>query len=450
MLGYVAWWGGFPRQDAWLWIGVIALVGIYISFGLLAWWLFLSPTSSPASSTDSNMASKRDLIIQYTVGSLVLVAGAALSTGGAWDEVWHRRFGLGAAVKDFLWPPHLLIYASLAIIALCAVSGVGFLANRAGGIRERFRRSPLLGILALVATGQAVALPADAFWHQIYGLDLSAWSLPHLVIVVNFGLLMSVTALLLAGLPPRTGWRDWRGIQANEVAASFAVAFGVFALLLIGASEWDAIFSLGQGSADFFRQVFWRRPEWLYPVVLLTIALFNAVFVQRLMRRTGVATLVGLLVIGLRFATVTGLGGWQANLGFVTHLLCFPVFLVLDIWQASVVRDSENAWLKTLGYLITAGIFLAIALPVIGQWMIYPRINEVTVPGMIFFGLLVAPIVGWTADTLGDMLTGLSATTDPPRLAERPATTWMALAFGGLAGILITVSLMAFLAKAPV
>lgn len=446
MFGYTAWWGGFPRQDALLWIGVLVLVGIYVGFGFLAWWLFLSPTSSP----DSGSPSERDLIIQQAIGSLVLVGGMALVTGGAWDEVWHRRYGLGAVVKDFFWPPHILIYASLTIIALCAVFGVGLLANRAGGIRERFRRSPLLGILALVSTAQVVALPADAFWHKLYGLDLSAWSLPHLVVVLNFGLLMSVATLLLAGVPPRTGWRGWRGIRANEIAGLFAMAFGAMEFIQIGIAEWDAIFKVGQGSEDFFRQVFWRRPEWLYPVVLITLALFWAVLVQRLVRRTGAATLVGLLVIVLRFATVTGLGGWQAHLGLLAHVLCFPIFLGLDIWQARVVRDSDNAWLKTLGYLLTAGIFLAIALPVIGQWMVYPRINEFTVPRMIFFGLLVAPIVGWTADTIGQMLTGPSAAADQPRLAERPAKTWTAVSFGGLAGTLAIVSLMVLMAKAPV
>jgi hypothetical protein len=446
MFGYAAWWGGFPRQDALLWIGVAVLVGIYLGFGFMAWWLFLSPTSS----RDSGSSSERDLVIQQAIGSLVLVGGMALVTGGAWDEIWHRRFGLGAVVKDFFWPPHILIYASLTIIALCVVFGIGLLANRAGGIRERFRRSSLLGILALVATAQVVALPADAFWHKIYGLDLTAWSLPHLVVLLNFGLLMSVATLLLAGVPPRTGWQGWRGIRANEVAGLFAMAFGATGLLQVGATEWDAIFKVGQGNEEFYRQVFWQRPEWLYPVVVATIALFSAVLTQRLVRRTGAATLVGLIVIVLRVATVTGLGGWQANLGLLTYALCFPVFLVLDIWQARVVRNSENAWLKTLGYLLTAGIFLTIALPVIGQWMVYPRINEFTVPRMIFFGLLVAPIVGWTADTIGQMLTGLSATAEQPRLAERPARTWSAVSFGGLAGTLALVSLMVLLAKAPV
>jgi len=55
-----------------------------------------------------------------------------------------------------------------------------------------------------------------------------------------------------------------------------------------------------------------------------------------------------------------------------------------------------------------AVVFLIFTLPAISGWMVYPRVNLSTAPGMILFGGLMALAAGWAGGRLGERLGGFN------------------------------------------
>jgi hypothetical protein len=106
---------------------------------------------------------------------------AGVGVGSEWDRRWHGSHPF----EDFWSPPHLFIYANVAL----AMGTVAYVAlspplRRAFGQELRWPVAPvpLPGPLAMLAIGLAgigLAGALDAIWHSTFGLDETAWSLPH-------------------------------------------------------------------------------------------------------------------------------------------------------------------------------------------------------------------------------------------------------------------------------
>lgn len=135
----------------------------------------------------------------WTLLAAKLVGGWGLT----WDIRWHVTVG-----RDSFWiPPHLMIYASVALGVLVAF---GILARDT----HRARRGPpappgaipMLGLVGtrgfhLTAWGLAlvvIAAPIDDLWHRLFGLDVTLWSPPHLLGL--FGSVVSSAGCLLVAV----------------------------------------------------------------------------------------------------------------------------------------------------------------------------------------------------------------------------------------------------------
>ncbi len=153
---------------------------LVLAFAFAGWWLFASPV---ANVTRPVAPSPRVLRTRRILSGLIAFSGASFVVGTRWDELWHRMYG--GFGNDFLWPPHLLLYGALALGGVFAGIGRAYARRGEGGLRERFRAEPLMGLLGLLAAYQICSIPSDALWHAIIGLDLSAWSLPHLLLMVT-------------------------------------------------------------------------------------------------------------------------------------------------------------------------------------------------------------------------------------------------------------------------
>ena len=109
--------------------------------------------------------------------------------------MWHRSFGLPFG-EDLLWRPHLLLY--FGFLSVSALAGVALLILLRGSsdlqsrpsLQQRFRAQPVLGLLTLVGGFLIFAIPADPVWHTLYGEDITAWSLPHLILTISFAMIM--------------------------------------------------------------------------------------------------------------------------------------------------------------------------------------------------------------------------------------------------------------------
>lgn len=429
LVAMLAYWGGAVRTGPLFVLGIAVLTTLLASAGYAAWWLFLSPLPSAAPRQAHSSAALRQSIALLAVG-----AGMLQLVGAFWDEIWHRVYGAGAAIDDFLWPPHLMIYGSMAIMSAFALGALVLVARGSGGLRERVRAEPLIGWLSLAAAYLALSGPSDLIWHQIYGRDISAWSLPHLLLSGGSWLVMLLSVALLQSSTPRPHWRGLSGLQVLDMLAILLIAIGTMFITVILVSEWEGIAALG--GPDFngnARTAFWQRPEWLYPVILSTLGILTSAVAIHTLRRAGAATLVMLAILALRLALFTSFGLWDDAYGmsFTTQLLMLPPALALDAWYALSLRRARTPLAASL---LAALAFFAVALPALPLLQIYPRVTTATVPPMLLGGLLLAPWAGWVGARVGDWLAGLGRDArEPIPLRGRPV--WATLAFLAALGL---------------
>lgn len=431
VIGALIYWGGTAQPGPLFFIGVGVLLALLAALAGLIWYLYLSPL--PEDQTIP--ASTSSLTARGLAGVLAVSSGLMFSVALIWDEVWHHRYG--GFGNDFLWPPHFLLYGSLAILALFAVSGMLFLAWRgSGGPRERFRAEPLIGLLGLIALFQTAAAPSDLLWHKIYGVDLTAWSLPHLMLFggVSFVLLCAVP-LVLSSLP-QTSWRRLGGLKLQEILALALLTFAGTLFVTLLAAEWQGIRKLPDFSSTSL-WAFWLRPEWLLPVVLMSCAGFIGSVAAFVLKRIGVSSLVGGLMVAQRLVTIWIFGGAQENLNANAQLLLLPVFVALDLWllvQRS--RNPEPQW-NVSGALVSSLAALVIMLPLITTLLIYPRVNASTLPMMLLMSVVMGLASTWAGSSLGAWL---------GTLGERPSAaiqTGRGSGWVSVAGALSALSLIA-------
>ncbi|HEY3366642.1 MAG TPA: hypothetical protein VGK74_16425 [Symbiobacteriaceae bacterium] len=341
---------GAPVWQALLFSAVAYLVPL-----TLGWWLFFTRTAAPAGQAaplqPARMAPRRATLVAILLGA----AGLSGLIGGLWDASKHVQTGIIPAGADFLWAPHIMIYGTFLIEFLIGVATLGGLA-RAGlraGLRDPrlwVRQNPYLGAVGLAALYALLSVPGDAIWHEIFGIDLTAWSPPHVMLCLTSNAVTLAALGLL--LQFRTGARRPRWL--NAAAAAF-LALTLNSLALVGVLEWELPGGLG---LEFI-----RRPVWLYPVVFGCLAFFVLGVARQVIGRGG-ATTVALLTYGLRWAVTVGLG-LTGNVvpAMLPVMLLGAALLDLVPWER-IQRMPLRAAGMTAAF--TAG-YLGLALPMLMQ-----------------------------------------------------------------------------------
>jgi hypothetical protein len=424
-------WGGTAKPGPMFVLGVGVLTAMLAALGGAIWYLFGSPLPNNARVAPT----RSSLMTRSLAGVLAVSSGLMFSVALVWDETWHHRYG--GFGSDFLWSPHFLLYGSLAILAFFASAGILFLALQGqGGIRERFRAEPLIGLLALIALFQTAAAPSDLLWHKIYGVDLTAWSLPHLMLFGGVSFVMMCAVPLTLSSVPQAAWRGLQGLKIQEILAIALFSFAGTLMMIVLAAEWEGISSLPDFNSSFLRP-FWQRPEWLYPVVLISCGGFLGSVVQNALKRVGVSSIVGILILLHRLVTVAIFGGQQEGLAANSQLMVLPVFVLLDLWQFSrLQRKLQPAW-SARGAMIVAVASLVIMLPAISSLLIYPRINAATLPMMVLMSLIMMLASSWAGSNLGAWLSTVGER--PNALEATPKTS----SFVPAAGVLTALALVA-------
>ena len=213
--------------------------------------------------------------------------------GGAWDIQWHVEIG-----RDSLFiPPHLLVIAAftggLVLVLFMTAYETGLAAYgqpqpdtlRFGPVRITW---PMLAVLC----GYAFALLSGVFdelWHQLFGIDATLWSPPHLLImvatvVVDFSLLFGITAS-----SRRLGY----GFTWNSPY--------LWGIVLIGSFAFEsANFQMGEAFIVGYRHQGAGLYGLLFPLTFGAALPLSLMAVIRLSRRFWIGLLILGLTIGLQ------------------------------------------------------------------------------------------------------------------------------------------------------
>jgi len=140
--------------------------------------------------------------------------------GVGWDIRWHLLIG-----RDSFWiAPHVMAYAAVAATAMISL---GVLALETWRTRRRAPPPDAVTVVGFAGTrgfhlawwGIAIAIlaaPIDDLWHRLFGIDVTLWSLPHLLALA--GSQVSNLGIVLIALEVYDeGGRRWAALAAGGV-----------------------------------------------------------------------------------------------------------------------------------------------------------------------------------------------------------------------------------------
>ena len=387
-------WGGSPAESRaslfWLQASLFCLV--ICGFIFMLWHLYIRPLApnlrQPAAVPLTSRA--RGVI------ALILASGGVLIfVGGVWDELWHRNYGIPFG-EDLLWRPHLLMYFGFATAIVTGTWALLYLTrNLRGSFQQRFRSNPLLGLLILNAAFLLYALPSDPLWHWIFGEDITAWSVPHLILLASYVLTQLLALVFHVSTLPRQEWRTIFNLRLRDSLSLLMLASILLLWLQLMLIDWDATLA-----GIRFEWLGLYRPEWLLAANLLACVTFTAVIGTRLLRCAGAATAAGLLALAIRYGLIQLFAADM--LQHVSWIAALLPLLAIDIWTyyCSAIRKRPPEWRGTAVMVIVA---MALNAPVIRS--LYPMADS----DNLAYSLAVIGIgigTSWLSHRLADAILG--------------------------------------------
>lgn len=341
-------WGGIPADAnaAAFWAQIAVFFLIICAFVLLLWHLLIRPLApSLRNPTIDTLPTQ----LRQRIALILASGGIAIFVGGFWDELWHRSYGIPFG-EDFFWRPHLLMYFGFGTTIVAGFWALLYLNRQLrGNFQQRFRSNIFISLLIANAAFLLYALPADPFWHLTFGQDLTAWSIPHLILLLSFVITLSIAIFIHVST---LGQREWASIANMKFGDAFTLVM-IAALQLIWLQlmliDWDAALAgIPLESLGLY------RPEWLLGANLLASVTFSGVIVTRLLRRAGAATAAGLLALVIRLGMIQLFNAEM--LQYVAWVAALLPLLAIDLWAyySGVLRKQEPAWRGTAFAVIAA------------------------------------------------------------------------------------------------
>ncbi len=377
-------------------------------FGGLTWFVFLSPLKAPVQAAP---LSRRWVLALSILLSLSMFQGFL---GGWWDASLHIKTGLIPAGEDFLWPPHLLLYSAFLIMLVIGLVGLirmAFPALRAGILDPRrwLRAQPQLAIVCVASLYVLMTIPGDAIWHLLFGVDLTAWSPPHMLIAfMMYMIFFAVISLLIS---------TYSTPRAFGLNLALLALLGLMAnvMYVAGVVEWEFPDPVNLNVA--------ARPVWAYPVVVGAIGVFCGGLAKRLVPGRWSATVTALVFYAMR----AFVNAWLTFNDTVAPTMPLVFILGAVLMDVAEWREIRLAWRRVL---ISAAAFTlgycGLSLPQASQ---HPYLSalpaNLVLTIVIIFALSVALL--FAAEAIADRLNGAAlhragSSLPKPELSKAGAT----------------------------
>lgn len=260
---------------------------------------------------------KRISNYRLVMGWIMLVLWFSALLAINWDIQWHAVVG-----RDGFWtPPHWMFYSSVTaagVLCLFVVLLETILYyRRFPGITDAnttpivfFFRGPIG--FALAGFGMVVMVisaPLDDYWHQLFGIDLAVWTPFHMMLLL--GIIMAslgMIYLFTSEMNRRRGWQQPPAASltlAQRLKSNLGDLFRpaqlglMLSAVTLTAAYWGAMqptFPLGTLSIGSL-----KLPSYSLAVAGVPFLLVALTYATK---RVGTATLVGLLFLGMDFATI--------------------------------------------------------------------------------------------------------------------------------------------------
>lgn len=345
-----------------------------------------------------------------------------IGLGSTWDVKWHYAIG-----RDSFWiPPHLILYVSVALIGLISAGGV---------LYETWRVQPAPGGAGVAAPGPVtghflgfsgppglfisgfgvltmlLAAPFDDWWHRMYGIDVTIWSLPHMAGVLGGGI--AALGGLVTAVHER---RARRGRWASLAVLLFLMALlgnSAFALIpAIKLSFWPHGYSPAR--EPFADNLLF------YPLLGSLLLAYPLVAAARLFagRRAWLAPLgvLALFVLLNALQTVTAYLGFAAfvpwgdqtlarsPVGVERALWDHPILLVLPtLALALVIYAARGRRFERAALLAGAAFGLALMLETLPVFVSRNPRDRLDL-GTVALGLALAPVLGALSAAFGALV----------------------------------------------
>lgn len=334
-----------------------------------------------------------------TFGGL-LIAGYGFYT----DVAYHVAYGR----DDILFTsPHAAIFVGLCLIAFAAFMGIAtaHLSRADAGVRLSGVQVPWsLLPLAILGTAAVLGFPIDELWHSQYGVDVTMWSPPHMLMIMGAAMSGIAAWLVLAeaGAAPHASRRY---LALHAVTATLAVQ-GMAAPL--------GEFSFG---VPQFQQLY-------HPVIVMMAG--GALVAARLVLGRGWT--LGILLISFGLNNVTTVLGAEGSSPVDT---AEPM-----LWVGSALAIEVGAWLlgtrRVLRFALVAGLGVGTVGMATEWWwnstQAWQPWTSALLPDAVVVGLPAAVATAVVAAGFGGALTWRRDLVPAPALAAGLAVMLVALA----------------------
>ncbi len=334
--------------------GLIFSALVIGGLAVITWWLFMSPLNrSPSTAAAHKSVVVATSRLSFRLSTLIGVSSLLICAGSYWDLSEHVASGIAPGGEDFLWPPHLLIYASFLLAFLVALGGMMSLAipNLKAGVRDPrlwARRNPYIAASALLAGYGLLSIPSDAIWHELYGIDLTPWSPPHIFLAAAAASLPIAAIGLMGRVRIRGRLAEWIGFLKL-----IYIALAMNLLLIIAVIEWEVVVNHIELVAN--------RPVWVFPLITGIVSFSALVLGRRVAPGPWSATITTLIYFSMRAVSsvaVLQMTGVRPKLTLI--FLVGALFMDLAC-QRMDRKGIEEGWRRAL---VAGGAFTVGFIPV--------------------------------------------------------------------------------------